>query len=375
MRLLDRYLLREFVVPLGYCLGCFVVLFDAFQLFNDLHTFQEKGTRTVDIAAYYLFRTPEFLVYVLPMTLMLSLLYTLTQHMRHNEITAIRTSGVSLWRLCGPYFAVGTVSTLALFALNEFCVPAASDAADAILTRRTTRNPAADDRQWAKNIDFVNAREGRFWHIGAFKKKTGEMLNPVVDWNRPDHSTLLIRADRAIRTNHVWMFYHVREVEQNSLTSAMPVKRPLVDAKAFPELTETPREIRNQIAINESLNSNRRTRRGDIPVLDIINYLRVDPHPPVSIRPKLYTKLHARFAAPCACLVVVMVAIPFAAAPGRRNVFFGVAATIAIFFVYYVLQQTGLTLGESGSVAPWVGAWLPNVFFAAIGLLMMARVR
>jgi lipopolysaccharide export system permease protein len=327
----------------------------------------------VDIAAYYLFRTPEFLVYVLPMTLMLALLYTLTNHVRNNEITAIRTAGVSLWRLCGPYFAVGMASTLALFAVNEFCVPAASDAADDILMHRSQRDVSPEDRQWARNVAFVNVREGRTWHIGAFNRHTGEMLNPVMSWVQPDHSSLELKADRAIRSNHVWTFFHVSQ--QISPTNAMPVRRPSVPVMEFPKLTETPREIRNQIAINESMNSKSRTRRAEIPVMDIISYLRVDPHPPPSIRPKLYTKLHARFAAPCACLVVVLVAIPFAAVPGRRNVFVGVAATIAIFFVYYVLQQTGLTLGESGRIAPWVGAWLPNLFFATIGVVLMARIR
>jgi lipopolysaccharide export LptBFGC system permease protein LptF len=375
MRLLDRYLLREFMIPLGYCLGGFVILWDAFQLFSELHGFQEKGIRPLDIAAYYFFRTPEFLVYILPMTLLLALLYTLTNHTRHNEITAIRTAGVSLWRLCLPYFAVGFIGTLALFALNEFCVPAASDAAEGILARRVQRNLSVEERQWARGIDFVNTREGRFWHIGAYNRATGEMLNPVLNWNLPDRSSLLIRADRAIRTNRVWTFYHVRELEQTSPTNAFPVKRPMADVMEFPKLTETPREIKNQIVINECLNSRSRTRKADIPVLDIINYLRLDPHPPSSIRPKLYTKLHGRFAGPCACLVVVLVAIPFAAAPGRRNVFVSVAASISIFFIYFFLQQTGLTLGESGRVAAWVAAWMPNIFFAAIGLVMMARVR
>jgi lipopolysaccharide export system permease protein len=375
MRLLDRYLLREFLVPLGFCLGGLVILADAFQLTSELHSLQEKGIRGFDIAAYYFLRTPELLVYILPMTLLLALLYTLTNHTRYNEITAIRTAGVSLWRLCVPYFAIGFAGTLALFALNEFCVPAASDAAENILARRAPRNVSAEERRWARGIDFVNTREGRFWHIGAFNRATGEMINPVLNWNLPDRSSLLIRADRAILMNRVWTFYHVREFEQTSPTNAFPVKRPLADVMAFEKLTETPREIRNQIAINESLNSRSQTRKADIPVMDIINYLRVDPRPPGSIRPKLYTKLHGRFAGPCACIVVVLVAVPFAAAPGRRNVFVGVAASIFIFFTYFLLQQTGLTLGESGRVAAWVGAWLPNFFFAAVGLVMIARVR
>jgi lipopolysaccharide export LptBFGC system permease protein LptF len=72
---------------------------------------------------------------------------------------------------------------------------------------------------------------------------------------------------------------------------------------------------------------------------------------------------------------VVFVAVPFAAGSGRRNVFAGVAASIFICIAYFVLQQVGLTFGETGWVPPWLGAWFPNLFFGVFGLLMMTRVR
>ena len=70
-----------------------------------------------------------------------------------------------------------------------------------------------------------------------------------------------------------------------------------------------------------------------------------------------------------------MIAVPFAARSGRRNVFVGVAASIVIFFAYYLLQQLGFAYGEAGGIPPWVGAWLPNILFTAVGLWMMVRVR
>ena len=93
---------------------------------------------------------------VLPMALMLSLLYALTQHMRHNEITAIRTAGVSLWRLCLPYIAVGTAGTLALFALNEYCVPDAANREDLIMHRHDPQTAGATNRDEVRNVAGFN---------------------------------------------------------------------------------------------------------------------------------------------------------------------------------------------------------------------------
>jgi lipopolysaccharide export LptBFGC system permease protein LptF len=127
--------------------------------------------------------------------------------------------------------------------------------------------------------------------------------------------------------------------------------------------------------VNAYRGLNSKTHRADIPLADIVNYLRLHPHPDRKIRNWLYTKLHGRFAAPFACLVVIIVAIPFSAKSGRRNIFVGVAASIFIFFAYFVLQQIGLTFGETGLLPPWLGAWFPNLFFGVGGLFLMARVR
>src|ERR1044071_9028565 len=141
MRPLDRYLLRELLVPLGYCLSGFLLLWISSDLISELGSLQEKKLHAGDIAMYYLVKTPEFIVLILPIVLLLALLYTLTNHARHNEITAIRAAGVSMWRLCLPYFAVGLLAALASFALNELCVPNSADTAEQIRARRLPLAP------------------------------------------------------------------------------------------------------------------------------------------------------------------------------------------------------------------------------------------
>src|SRR5688572_14934754 len=98
MRLLDRYLLRELLVPLIYCVGGFLIFWISFDLFSELNEFQRNKLTAKDIAEYYLVSAPEFLSIVLPIALLLALLYALTNHARHHEITAIRAAGVSLFR-------------------------------------------------------------------------------------------------------------------------------------------------------------------------------------------------------------------------------------------------------------------------------------
>src|SRR6185503_6377373 len=107
MRLLDRYLLRELLIPFAYIMAGFTIFIISFDLLGELSDFQKLRLHAGDVAEYYLVKTPELLVMVLPIAFLLSMLYALTNHARYNEITAMRAAGVSLARLSLPYVGVG----------------------------------------------------------------------------------------------------------------------------------------------------------------------------------------------------------------------------------------------------------------------------
>jgi LPS export ABC transporter permease LptG len=376
MRLLDRYLLRELVVPLAYCLGGFLIFLVFADLVTNIGEFQRKQLLFHDIAEYYLVVTPEYLVLISPIALLLALLYALTNHARHHEITAIRAAGISLARLCVPYLAIGFVGSICLFAINELWVPDSADRAERITNRRLPPTPGAPERDEIRNLTFVNSRDGRTWQIGLYRTKSGEMINPQLIWNQPDGSRLWYAAQRAIPVAGVWTFYNVRVHKELARTNTMLIPVLQTNVLAMPELTETPEQIRSEIRIQGAKSvALRKAKKTDIPVVDILNYVRLHPDLPRSDQNWLYTKLHGRLAVPWACLVVVLIAIPFGAASGRRNVYVGVASSIVICFVYYVLQQIGLAVGIAGWVPPWLAAWFPNISFGLTGLFLTSKVR
>src|SRR6266404_5729245 len=374
MRLLDRYLLRELLVPLGYCLCGFLIFWVFSDLFTTLGEFQKKKLLPLDIAEYYLVSTPEFLVVVVPIALLLALLYALTNHARHHEITAIRAAGVSLWRLSLPYFSVGLLASLLLFALNELWVPDGLEAADRIKKRRDLHAAGALPPHQVRDLAFVNERDGRKWKIGIYNSETGEMTNPQIISSRSDGSRSWLFAERAIRTNGVWTFFGKVRQYTDTETNALLIPTPQTNVLAMPAFSETPEQIKSEIKLANS-GSLRGAKKADIPINEILNYLRLHPNPSRSERSRLYTKLHGRLAAPWTCLVVVLIALPFGAASGRRNVFVGVASSILICFVYFVLQQLGLALGSGGYVPSWLAAWFPNMAFGLVGLGLTASLR
>lgn len=370
MRLLDRYLFRELLTPLAYCLGGFLVFWISWDLFNELPEMQERKLHLLDVLEYVAAMTPEFLATILPIVLLLALLFALTNHARHNEITAMRAAGASLWRISAPYFITGAVAGIALFALNEWLVPRSTDWAQAILQRHVQK---ADD-QAAQNQfhGFVNAPARRLWEFDRYRAQSAEMVNPKVGQWLPDGSLRELHAERAIWTNGVWTFYHAQEfVRTNEQSPFVPL--PETNVLAMPAFTETPHQIEVEMKISayESIGKH----KADLSIADILSHLRFAPRHGRGDSGWLLTELHTRLAAPWTCLVVVLIALPFGAASGRRNLFAGVAGSIFVCFAFFVVQKIGYALGVGGHIPGWLAAWLPNLVFGATGLWLTARVR
>jgi lipopolysaccharide export system permease protein len=375
MRLLARYLLRECLLALTICFSAFLMLWIASDLITRLDDLQEAKLRGPEVIAYYFFRIPEFLPIALPVALLLALLYALTNHARHNEITAMRAAGISLWRLSLPYFSIAITAGLALFVLNEYVAPVANEKAEAIEHRHVPVQRDRAARQIVRNELLRNSREGRSWYLPIYNRQTGEIISPTLHWQLRDGSIRYLRAERAIYSNDVWTFFEVHEWRKAAGSNTVQVPLPFQEELKLPELTETPAMINSEISISSQYGNEGKTRRADIPIAVIFNYLHLHPHPEPRLKAWLQTKLQGRIATPVTCLVVVFIAVPFAARSGRRNVFVGVAASIVIFFAFYILQQVGLAFAETGRVPAWIGAWLPNLLFGGTGLWMMLKVR
>ena len=369
MRLLDRYLFRELLTPLGFCLAgiqSFIIFVTAI---GDTGKIEEAKLGFGDTIGYASAASLQYFTVVIPLSLLLALLMTLTQHARNNELTAMRAAGISLWRICIPYFVVGLIAAGVVFVLNESVVPRCMDWAQQTISRRSANN----SRDAVNNFAFTNGRAHRKWLMrGDYRAGSSKIPRPLVQWTLPDGSARILSADQAVRTNDVWVFYNVQEF---SRADAVSLSVPILETNrlAMPEFGETPDEIAREIKIARFFKI--QEQNPTIPLKDIFGYLRWHPEVAIQDRGRLLTDFQERIAMPVTCLVVALIAIPFGATPGRRNLFFGVAGSIFICLIYFVLQRVSIALGSSGTLPPWLAAWLPNLFFGLTGFIMMSRIR
>ncbi len=371
MRLLDRYLLRELLIPLSYCLGGFLIFWISFDLIASIDDFQRKHLTASDITQFYLIKLPEFLVLVGPIGLLLALLYALTNHARHHELTAIRAAGVSMWRLSAPYLALGLLLCGAFFAVNELIVPECGEWADEV-THRHDPGYTSSDRNWRRSFNFKNARANRYWSVQAYNVQTFEMIKPSVIWQQADGSVRQLNAERGGLVGGEWTFFDVQELYYEK-PGALP-EPSQTNRLTLTEFTETPEQIKSEIKVS-SLSNLSAARRVELSVSEILNYMRLHPQLSANDDAVLKTQLHARIAMSWTPIVVILIALPFGAQSGRRNVFVGVASSIFFCFAYYLLQRVGMAMGTGQRIIPWLAAWSPNLLFSVIGIWLTNRSR
>jgi lipopolysaccharide export system permease protein len=370
VRLLDRYLLRELLVPLGYCLGGFLIFYVAFDLIFQINRFLEAHLLFWDIVEYYVVTLPELLVdQVLPVSLLLALLYATTHHSGHNEFTAMRAAGVSLWRLAAPYFGAGLVFGVAVFLIGEFWLPSADERAKLILERRQAEQGRRDQ---AAKVDFYNEATHRDWNMEHFNLRTSEIQHLTLRSTLPDGGSHTVQADHALYRDGRWLLYNA--VTWDQLPGQLAPTHSGSNAVVTLDLPETPEWLRSEIKFN-ALRATDAAKGPQLSMREITDYLRLHPQIDADKKARLLTQWQKQLAAPFTCLAVVLIALPFGTRAGRHNVFVGVASSIFICFGYFILQRISFALGVGRYLPPIVAAWLPNIVCGGTGLLLLARAR
>ena len=124
MKILTRYVLREFLIPLGYCLTGFVSIYVLFELFGSFSRLMESDLSFLEIVGYFLGYLSPYFMYLAPAAMMLATLYTMWSFCRHSEIVAMRASGISFLAIVKPLLAVSILMAAAVVWINESFVPA-----------------------------------------------------------------------------------------------------------------------------------------------------------------------------------------------------------------------------------------------------------
>ena len=365
MKILTRYVFREFLVPLFYCLCGFASIYVLFELFGSFSRMSEAKPPFVEIVRYFCAYLAPFFQYLAPAALMLATLYTMWTFCRHSEIIAMRANGIGFFTIVKPLLFVAFAMACFVAWVNESYVPRYAQWAKQLRNARFDM----DKVEKADNIVFRNAKADRTWTVDVVTDLAGEHLKDVrVTVDREEGARLMnVTADKADYLDGEWWFTNasVQHFDAQGREVASPT--PELDAlkfRPFPQFKERPGDF---LAQNRDWAYNS--------VGDRIRYIHQHPDLTEKMVRKYRYDIWAQLMAPWACLVITLFAIPAGIASGRQSVFKGIVGALVMFFAFYALVIGGMVGADIGLVPPVPAAVFPHIVFFCLGVWLFRRQR
>jgi LPS export ABC transporter permease LptG len=358
VKLLDRYVIRNFLQIYIYCIAGFISIWLIFDVSDNISTFLDAHLGFTRVAHYYISQLPQILVILLPVSLLLALLFCLGRMSRANEIVSMLTAGVSVPRVLRPLIVLGLLTVAASTALNYALAPHAD------LARKTILNSERKNRRESQ-IEaqvFRNRTDERTWFIQTFRRG-GNVFNNIQVLQQDAHDNILISylAERATfrPDDHSWNLEKVKVVNYDGAGNI--TNEEIKPALLIADWSETPFRL-----------SSANFRAEWLSVPELRDYLRFNSDFPSALLAPFRTHLQYRLSLPWTCLVVVFIAAPLGIGFSRRGVLSSVAASIVLVFVHaFVCTNLFLALGEGNHIPAWIAAWTPNGVFAVVGLYLL----
>ena len=408
---LDGYIFREFIIKYSVLLLVFVILFLLLDIYNDISDFLESKTSVRLTVSYFLYRLPGKVRFVLPISMLLGCMWTMATFGKNMEVTAMRASGVSLFRCGFPIFFVGILVTMVNIYFNEAMVPYSEKRADEIYevyarNRQIVQHLLAfrsndQQRHWLFKV-YVSGNVQNdvavktFWNEGAIPQLIGvpgdegftdrvklifrDQADKLLSLPYPEMSEgmkkllterkldILAERVRFLPKTGDWIFENGKFVsydrndetrfEASRGTSAIHAQIPFRKLRfSKKEIPETPVDIVNSIK-----------EKDDLPTVVIWDLLRRNSNMPARVRAIYETVFYYRLAFPWACFLAVFLGIPLATKNERTGSMMAIISAVVVIVVYIVIAQIFLVLGKGGTVNPALAGLMPTISFIIYGL-------
>ena len=358
--ILDDYVLRDFAINLALVLATFLLLLLIFTLFELLGDILRNQISPLVVGEYLLNVSPYFLYNIAPLSILLAVLITLGLMQRTNEITAIKATGISIYRIVAPLLVACVVLAVGLFFSDQLYLPHANQRQDALRNlikgkpAQTYLNP---DRKWifGEHSDIYyyqlfDSERDQFGRLSVFEFNLGTF-----------QLSRRIYAERAQWDEQLQRWVCTKGWERDLRGAAIADYRRF-DVAAFPGLSEPPTYFKKEVKQSSEMNYQELRR--------YIRDLQQSGFDVVRLR----VQLEKKFAFPMITVVMAVLAIPFSLAAGRRGTVTGVATAVGIALVYWTVSGLFEAMGNISQLPPFLAAWSPDLIFALLGGYMILKV-
>ncbi len=362
--ILDRYVLREFVRILLLAVLGSTVIFVLIHLMDHIDRYLDDNATFGEVGRYYLHLLPYNAIITLPMAMLIATILAMGELGRHEELTAMKAGGRSLYRVVLPILASALLVSLAVLALGETLIPRLNARATEIeqVEIKEQRN---EYRDYRSDFPYRNDAGYLFLIRSLFASDAAGASADQVEVQRvlPDGGFIRINSPkmyweperrRWVLTDGWYRYFSPGGQEQSwhfgFLRSPFFTETPQ-------DFLQVPREPEDLGWAELSRYIDRKQRTGGDTTREEVD-------------------LHLKLAYPFANFIIVLFGVTLAGRSARERgaaLGFGIALFLCIFFWVSIKVSQGI--GYGGGLPPWLAAWLANVLFGTLGLALMLRAR
>lgn len=361
MKILTKYIVKQFILYLLLSIAAFSVLILIVDIFDNIGNLLKNPVPFDLVVLFFLSKLPYVLFLTLPMAVMLATFISLGLMGRNLETIAMMSGGVSHVFIIRPVLIVAALLSIVSYLGNEYVVPKANSYNQYVKDVKIKKKQIGPGVQY--RLDKIWVRNGNtIYNIDRFIPQDST-IEGITIYTFDDGFQLKKRviAERALWKDGRWVFYNVVENEFAGTSSFSSMKYPI----RYLAISETPDDFKIAFEKNAEKMSYRELsiyaanleKKG----YDITRY-KVD--------------LQAKLSYPLVCLIMSLIATPFALIVGRKGgLGTGVVITVCIGYLYWVIFSLCVALGHGGTLPPVVAAWAANVLFAIGGGYLLLTIR
>jgi LPS export ABC transporter permease LptG/LPS export ABC transporter permease LptF len=362
--ILDDYILREFIGTFVMVLVSFVMLMLVFTFFELLGDIIRNRTPLVTVGEYLINLTPSMIYTITPLGVLVSGLITFGILTRTNELTAMKATGISLYRIIVPVLVIAAMLAVALFLFDESYLPTANrrqEALRSVIKGRPAQTFLRPDQQWMFGKELPG-KPGRIFYYQFFDTDHDRFANISVFEFNPENFSLSRRIFAASAhwepQLNQWIFAQgwERHFEGEAVSSYSPFS-----VESFPEIVEDPQYFKKEARQSQEMSFG-----------ELDRYIR-DLRQSGFDTKRLSVQLNLKLAFPLITLVMAALAVPFALSMGKRGSLTGIATAIGLAIGYWMIAQTFEALGDVNMLPSMVAAWSPDLLFALAGGYLLLR--
>jgi len=362
--LLDRHLLKEIASSFALGLGVFTFVLLMNQMIRLMGLIINKGIGVGIVLRLFLYILPFSLTFTIPMSVLLAILATYGRLSSEGEAIALKTSGLSLYRIMVPGLLAGIAATLVTLWITISVQPSSTRALTTLIHRLFQTKAIMALQEGVFNTDYP----GLIVYVDHLEERSDSLTGILIIDRRNSADQRIVIAQEgkmpgddagggsrtAIQLSRGNI--HLTSAENPGRHRNLTFETYELQFQAAGRLAETferPKEGR-EMSLAELRAQIERVRKegGKAPPFEV--------------------EWNKKFALPIACLILSLVGVPLGMRIKRasRGISLAVSAAFAVF--YYVLLAAGESLGSRGWIDPAIGIWSPNILLGliAIGLVL-----